>query len=136
MSGYPDLNYPAFDAAKAFLTDLGFAVISPADLTREDPESQRLLQITPLPTPLLRRHCMQIDLNLLLSCDALYLLKGWEHSGGASIETSLAYYCSIPCFDESTLTLENVLPDNHEPSTVEYQIHHQLKQHLASISKR
>ncbi len=33
---------------------------------------------------------MRADLKLLLDCDAIYMLNGWEYSKGASLEYDLA----------------------------------------------
>lgn len=33
---------------------------------------------------------MKADIKLLMDCDAIYLLKGWEDSKGARIEKELA----------------------------------------------
>jgi hypothetical protein len=35
---------------------------------------------------------MSVCVPMLTMCDAIYLLKGWETSGGAKIEKSLAEY--------------------------------------------
>lgn len=42
---------------------------------------------------------MKADLKLLLDCDAIYLLDGWEHSKGAIIEFELAKSLGIKILD-------------------------------------
>lgn len=46
---------------------------------------------------------MKVDIKLMLDCDVVYLLPGWEDSKGARIEKELADVLGIPCiqyFDE------------------------------------
>lgn len=40
------------------------------------------------------RH-MRKDLRMLLDCDAIYMLCGWERSKGATIEKAVAYSCGM-----------------------------------------
>lgn len=109
MTGYPDLNRPAFCAAVAKLRSEGHFVIDPFDISeqfgslddinysfgilysvverhkgdycmREDFEQQASLA----------RAVMDADLAAVRSCDAIYLLKGWESSRGARKELAEA----------------------------------------------
>lgn len=77
MSGCEEHNFPAFHAAAVELASLGWAVINPAtnfggrlDLARD---------------VYLRR-----DIELLLTCQAICMLDGWQKSAGASLEYLLA----------------------------------------------
>lgn len=45
---------------------------------------------------------MRADLEVLLSCDAIYLLSGWERSRGASVEKSVADACGMRVLYEAT----------------------------------
>lgn len=38
---------------------------------------------------------MRADLKMLLQCDTIYLLKGWEGSMGARVELSVAQACKM-----------------------------------------
>lgn len=38
---------------------------------------------------------MRFDIFMLLSCDAIYLLKGWEKSRGAMVEFQVAAICGM-----------------------------------------
>ena len=38
---------------------------------------------------------MRADLKMLLQCDTIYLLKGWEGSAGARAELSVAQACKM-----------------------------------------
>lgn len=76
MTGYPDLNFPAFHAAAAALRAQGHHVENPAEINA-DPKAQWL-------------DCMRMDITRLVTCDAVYLLPGWEKSRGAKVEHGLA----------------------------------------------
>lgn len=113
MTGYPDLNLPAFDAAEKRLTDDGHFVINPhkisalfgtpAELAVSFLEYYRLLlqfgdglmgsdgalRGTKYRTRVARA-VMDADLAAVRSCDAIYLLRGWEQSRGAKKELAEA----------------------------------------------
>lgn len=76
MSGLPDLNFPAFHAAARALRAEGHDVVNPAEIN-PDPKADWL-------------DCMRADIRELVTCDAIYLLPGWEKSRGARLEAKLA----------------------------------------------
>lgn len=113
MMGKPDLNRPAFAAAEKRLTAQGHFVINPHRIsalfgTVEElvasferyygvcsyligiarPEENYLKKTAPL-----ARAVMDAELAAVRSCDAIYLLRGWESSRGAKKELAeaLAY---------------------------------------------
>ena len=111
MTGYPDLNRSEFDAAENRLTAQGHFVINPHRIsepfgTAEELESSfaeyyRMLALdanfldhTPATQTIERTRIAQavMDANLaaLRSCDAIYLLRGWETSRGAKKELAEA----------------------------------------------
>lgn len=76
MTGLPEYNRPAFDKAATLLAERGYDVANPADLgIVEDWKWRDYL-----------RH----SLRLLLGCDAIYTLPGWESSRGAVLEVRVA----------------------------------------------
>jgi len=85
MSNYELLNHPAFDRNATFLRDLGYEVISPAemdrklgiDLTGNMNEEQYL-------------NVIKHDYAALLTCDAIAFMPGWEKSRGAKLESDFA----------------------------------------------
>lgn len=98
MRGYPDLNWPAFDNAKASLQALGYAVVSPADLDRAydggaDDSDQG---------PIVRR-----DIEALTTCDIIAMLPGWGRSIGARAEWAVAVWLDI----ERTTVAELLSPE-------------------------
>lgn len=121
MTGCPDLNRPAFDAAEKRLTAGGNFVINPHRIsglfgtTRELEESfaeyYRMLNLdanflkhTPATLILERtriaRAVMDADLTAVRSCDAIYLLKGWKTSRGARKELAEALKYGLEIFEE------------------------------------
>ena len=66
MSGYPEHNYPAFDAAEEVLKEQKHIVINPANLTRSFCEKHRIAV-----KDLTYRHVLLTDLNLMATCDAI-----------------------------------------------------------------
>lgn len=86
MRGYPDLNWPAFDKAKADLQALGYQVVSPADLDRAyncqcDDSDQR---------PIVRR-----DIDALTTCDMVAVLPGFRDSIGTMAELAVARWLGL-----------------------------------------
>lgn len=72
MTGYVDLNFPAFHAAAAALRSAGLEVINPAEIN-VDPSTGWSA-------------CMRADIAQLVTCDRIHLLPGWSTSRGASLE--------------------------------------------------
>lgn len=44
------------------------------------------------------RDHMKADIKMLLECDAVYMLEGWEGSKGCKLELDVATSCGIPVF--------------------------------------
>jgi hypothetical protein len=72
MSDMPDLNFPAFNEATGRLRMLGLQVVNPAELG-EAPGWKW-------------RDYLKRDLSLLMLCDGIIMLPGWEKSKGARLE--------------------------------------------------
>lgn len=87
MRGYPSCNYPAFRAAAQHLreTHPDWAVESPAEIGERFGGQRQLLD-----NPELLRRVMDFELRVVVNCDAVYLLKGWERSEGARAELMVA----------------------------------------------
>lgn len=82
ITGQPNLNREAFSAAEAALRMQGFDPVDPHN-NGLDPDSPW------------KQH-MRADIKLLMDCDALVWLEGWQHSRGARLEIKLAYSLEIP----------------------------------------
>lgn len=81
MTGYPDFNYPAFNAAADSLRAKGFDVLNPVDA-----EQHNQTPGTPQAWGWYMRHA----LRMVLDADGLALLDGWEKSKGATLEVHVA----------------------------------------------
>lgn len=80
MSGLPACNYPAFDDASRSLSALGFDVVNPANIGRAHFGGRTDLEDCEL------EFLLAEELEILVKCDAIYLLRGWERSKGARRE--------------------------------------------------
>jgi nucleoside 2-deoxyribosyltransferase len=92
MRGYPDFNFPAFDAAAEKLRQAGHEVFNPADHDREviaaDGRTIADLGI---------RECMKADTAWICdNAEGVAVLTGWEESTGACAEVALARAIGIP----------------------------------------
>lgn len=103
MTGVPDHNRPAFDAAAKRLREQGHFVINPAELSalfatplgletafrvyndHSDSSTEDVNRLNNI-----AEQVMQADLAAVRSCDAIYMLKGWETSRGAKKELAEA----------------------------------------------
>ena len=83
MTGYEDFNHPAFHLAAKSLRDGGYEVACPAEADNGSVGQSW-------------EHYMRIDLKMLLDCDAVVTLDGWEGSRGASLEVFLACQLGMP----------------------------------------
>lgn len=78
MTGRSDWNRKAFYDAHRLLESQGYNVINPFEINPEEDHANN------------RAACMARDLKALESCDAIYLLQGYQHSKGAQEELSKA----------------------------------------------
>jgi len=74
MTGYDELNYPAFHEVAKKYRELGFFVINPA----ENPDGMEYHEYMLLAT------------GQVIACDLVAQLSGWEKSKGAIAEYALA----------------------------------------------
>jgi hypothetical protein len=76
MTGIEELNFPLFNAETARLRALGWEVTNPVEVN-PDPTAQWI-------------DCMLDDIPVLMACDMIALLPGWENSKGARLEHCIA----------------------------------------------
>ena len=85
MRGVPDHNHRAFNRAARELRGTGFSVVNPAEIGSAFGTPEKLDA-----EPALLKACMDFELERLRTCDAIYLLPGWERSEGALRELANA----------------------------------------------
>ena len=74
-------NRFAFSCARNALELCGYEVVDPSEVQLDDEATWT--------------DYMRADLKLLLDCDFIYMLEGWEKSRGARIELALAKHLRI-----------------------------------------
>ena len=75
MTGYEELNYPAFHSLAQVLRNEGHEVVSPAELN---------------PVETGYADAMRNDIRALIDCDAIWMMRGWSQSKGAMLEFQIA----------------------------------------------
>ena len=89
MTGYPESNYPAFNAAAADLRAMGHRVYNPAEFPHDGDEASFPL----------RRAFAAYSAFICLEADTIVVLPGWEKSRGAAAEMALARVCGLDCVE-------------------------------------
>ena len=86
MRGHFDFNRGEFNKAEKSLLKTGvFSPVNPAAMDKESGMSD-----SELLTKEGLRKAIRRDIDVLLDCQAIYMLSGWEKSEGARIEHALA----------------------------------------------
>lgn len=102
MTGLPQFNFPAFDAASADLRERGYDVVSPAELDDEDTRAAALASPDGAPGTGSSNgetwgDYLARDLKLVADVvDGIAVLPGWDKSSGARTETFMAHVCRKP----------------------------------------
>lgn len=89
MTGLPDFNFPAFHSMSARLRELGFIVLSPAEHNHGFGKPWQFY--------------MREALSLLLKCDSVIMLEGWNNSKGAKLEWHIAQALQMKIRHESEM---------------------------------
>jgi hypothetical protein len=76
MTGMPELNAPAFNAAEQQLAAAGYEPVNPVNngQPNDAPWHQH----------------MRADIAMLVTCEAIVMLPGWQASRGATLERHIA----------------------------------------------
>ncbi len=103
MTGIPQFNIPAFDAATKLLRYNGYDITSPAEL--DSAEMRRLALLSPdgaigdVLSEGTWGDCLARDVKMIADeLDAIILLPGWEKSRGANLEAFVGLLCGKPFF--------------------------------------
>jgi hypothetical protein len=115
MRGYPRYNFNAFDEAVTHLSFRGDEFISPADIDREhgfdpyklphDHDWSQVPELVPQSAAVRR------DVAAILECDAMYMLKGWQSSDGATAEYYIAKWLGLHVEFEDHTEDPDYVPD-------------------------
>jgi hypothetical protein len=100
MTGYPQWNFAAFDAAAADLRQRGYEVVNPVDLDRDvgfDPA-------TSSPEDFDLVSAIRRDVEALVTCQVIALLPGHENSKGATAERHIAYWAGLDVVEYPSMT--------------------------------
>lgn len=96
MSGYPQFNYPAFDAAAKHLRERGYKIISPAEV---DSEACRQFSLAskdgnPANAPETWGQVLGRDVQIIADqVQGIVFLTGWQQSRGARLEALVGLLC-------------------------------------------
>lgn len=117
MTGIPQFNYPAFDAAAADLRERGYEVVSPAEM--DDVEARNAALASPdgdlanfaFSTGHTWGDLLARDVKLVADIvDGVVCLDGWQKSRGAQLETFVARLCKKPIYRYPDLTPIEAMP--------------------------
>lgn len=97
MRGRPFFNFPAFDAARDRLKAEGWNVLSPADMDREVGFDE---SVDHEPSKQFLDAALDRDIEAIKKADAIYMLRGWRESTGATAEYHLARWRHLTIFEE------------------------------------
>jgi len=107
MRGIRHFNFPAFDAASLDLMIAGWTVISPADLDRQIGFDETAfaadydwIDLGKIGFSI--DDAIDRDVSAIKTCDAIYMLNGWEKSKGATAEKAIAEWRGIEVLYQST----------------------------------
>jgi hypothetical protein len=98
ISGHPNGNEPAFRQAAAYLKTRDRVPVVPHDLAPLGHEGPCPLSHVAQTTGDHAVACyLRADLiHMLIYCDEVYVLPGWERSVGARLEIQVAATCGMP----------------------------------------
>lgn len=85
MRGIPAFNYPKFNEAESFLATVGWQVFNPAKIGERFGTPEQINA-----DPALLAQLLKTELDVVRSCHAIFLLRGWEKSAGAKQELAEA----------------------------------------------
>jgi hypothetical protein len=107
MCGVKDFNRAAFTEHAARLRALGWAVENPVEIggrfgTLEEIDADTILL----------RRLVAFEIETLKTCDALFLLAGWEFSAGTRAEIAAAIAANLPIYVQKVY---GALPNPDDP---------------------
>lgn len=100
MAGMDDRNIRSFTSAKFMLIDRGHQAVIPHDVSPHQHDGQDCPDSRFWPEAAQDGHAVPCylrgDLKVMLECDAVFFLQGWQNSVGARVEEHVALMCGMP----------------------------------------
>lgn len=90
MTGLPEFNFPTFHKAAKQLRSHGLDIANPAEINHGEDESTRGTKPYQV--------YLRAAVKMLLDCDAIVMLPGWELSRGCLTEFYIATACQYTIF--------------------------------------
>ncbi len=109
MRDLPRWNFPAFDAAAAYLRGRGFDVVNPAEMDRE--EYGDAIEFALELSPGFIADALARDIAALATCDAIFLLAGWQGSRGTAVELSYARAAGLRVIYSTPASMPTLAPE-------------------------
>jgi hypothetical protein len=95
MTGVRDQNRPLFHAEAKRLRELGYDVVSPAEICPDPKASWEA--------------CVRADIAQLVYCHGIAMLPDWERSRGARLEYHIATQLGMPVFIASEIAADRLM---------------------------
>lgn len=111
MSGVFNHNRRAFDEHAQRLRELGWAVENPAEIGDRFGTPEEIGA-----DPSLLKRVAAFEIETLKTCDALFLLAGWEFSAGTRAEIAAAIDADLPIYVQKIF---DALPTPHDEPLVD-----------------
>lgn len=99
MTGLPEGNYPAFNAAAEAWRKAGYKVLNPAE-NDNGSGTQHWSQF------------MRLAIAMVIQSNAIALLPGWERSKGARLEVEIAKALDFTFYDATVLPPQRIEIDS------------------------
>ncbi len=99
MAGIPAFNYPAFNQWATTWRNINFHVENPAEIGAAFGTPEQINA-----DPCLLAAVMAADIKALKTCEAIFLLNGWENSRGAKMELAAALAEGFEVYTEAAHT--------------------------------
>jgi hypothetical protein len=102
MTGRPQFNFPAFDAAAADLREQGYKIVSPAELDADETREAALASADGSPGEGSSNgetwgDFLARDVKLIADkCGGMIVLPEWNQSKGARLESFVTFLCKNP----------------------------------------
>ncbi len=87
MTGYEKHNFPAFEKNAEHLRNFGYDIVSPAELEALETGPRREWA-----------YYLKRDIRELLTCEAIFAMRGWENSPGATLEVYIGWRLGFRLF--------------------------------------